>query len=73
MALPSFRRHAASSPDEPPGTPLPIEPLLPAVSDEAFERFVRLVRHQLSVPVALVTLVSAEERMVFKLPRQLID
>jgi serine phosphatase RsbU (regulator of sigma subunit) len=43
--------------------PLPIETLLPAASDEAFERFVRLVRAQLAVPVALVTLVSADEQV----------
>jgi PAS domain S-box-containing protein len=41
----------------PPGT------ALPAVSDPAFERFARLVRRQLGVPVALVTLVSAEEQV----------
>lgn len=44
-------------------SPLPASTLLPAASEEAFERFVRLVRHQLSVPVALVTLVSAEEQV----------
>ncbi|WP_083606208.1 SpoIIE family protein phosphatase [Geodermatophilus obscurus] len=42
---------------------MPAGTLLPAASDEAFERFVRLVRHQLSVPVALVSLVSAEEQV----------
>jgi serine phosphatase RsbU (regulator of sigma subunit) len=56
VALPSSRSRAASS-------PLPAGTLLPAASDEAFERFVRLVRHQLSVPVALVTLVSAVEQV----------
>ncbi len=61
MALPSPRSRAASSPEE--SSPLPAGTLLPATSDEAFERFVRLVRHQLSVPVALVTLVSAEEQV----------
>jgi PAS domain S-box-containing protein len=41
----------------PPSTPAP------AASDPAFERFARLVRRQLGVPVALVTLVSAEEQV----------
>jgi len=41
----------------PPGT------ALPAASDPAFERFARLVRRQLGVPVALVTLVSADEQV----------
>ena len=41
----------------PPGTALPAE------SDPAFERFARLVRRQLGVPVALVTLVSVEEQV----------
>ncbi|MGY1915226.1 SpoIIE family protein phosphatase [Blastococcus sp. SYSU DS0973] len=41
----------------PSGTPLPAD------SDPAFERFARLVRWQLDVPVALVTLVSAEEQV----------
>ena len=64
MALPSSRSRAASSPEaSPASSPLPAGTLLPAASDEAFERFVRLVRHQLSVPVALVTLVSAEEQV----------
>ncbi len=64
MALPSSRSRAASSPEESSASsPLPAGTLLPAASDEAFERFVRLVRHQLSVPVALVTLVSAEEQV----------
>ena len=64
MALRSSRSRAASSPEESSASsPLPAGTLLPAASDEAFERFVRLVRHQLSVPVALVTLVSAEEQV----------
>ncbi len=42
---------------------LPVEVPLPADSDPAFERFARLVRRQLGVPVALVTLVSAEEQV----------
>ncbi|MGY1858277.1 SpoIIE family protein phosphatase [Modestobacter sp. SYSU DS0290] len=41
----------------PPGTPLPAD------SDPAFERFARLVRWQLDVPVALVTFVSVEEQV----------
>lgn len=36
---------------------------LPAASDPAFERFARLVRRQLGVPVSLVTLVSADEQV----------
>jgi serine phosphatase RsbU (regulator of sigma subunit) len=40
-------------------TPLPARTPLPAASDPAFERFVRLVRRQLDVPVALVSLVDA--------------
>jgi serine phosphatase RsbU (regulator of sigma subunit) len=64
VALPSSRSRAASSPEESSASsPLPAGTLLPAASDEAFERFVRLVRHQLSVPVALVTLVSAVEQV----------
>jgi serine phosphatase RsbU (regulator of sigma subunit) len=64
VALPSSRFRAASSPEESSASsPLPAGTLLPAASDEAFERFVRLVRHQLSVPVALVTLVSAVEQV----------
>lgn len=43
--------------------PLPPEPALPAHSDPAFERFARLVRRQLGVPVALVTFVSADEQV----------
>jgi serine phosphatase RsbU (regulator of sigma subunit) len=42
---------------------LPAASLLPAASDEAFERFVRLVRRQLGVPVALVSLVGPEEQV----------
>jgi serine phosphatase RsbU (regulator of sigma subunit) len=49
--------------DEDLAFPLPLTTLLPAASDEAFERFVRLVRHQLDVPAALVSLVSAEEQV----------
>lgn len=44
-------------------TALPESTPLPAASDPAFERFVRLVRASLGVPVALVTLVSAEEQV----------
>jgi GAF domain-containing protein len=62
VALPSSHPRAASSADGS-SSPLPAGTLLPAASDEAFERFVRLVRHQLSVPVALVSLVSAEEQV----------
>jgi PAS domain S-box-containing protein len=40
---------------------LPAGTALPAQSDPAFERFARLVRRQLDVPVALVTMVSADE------------
>jgi PAS domain S-box-containing protein len=36
---------------------------LPAASDPAFERFARLVRRQLGVPVSLVTLVSEHEQV----------
>ena len=43
---------------------LPARTPLPAASDPAFERFVRLVRRQLAVPVALVSLVD-EEQQVF--------
>ncbi|MGY1836488.1 GAF domain-containing protein, partial [Blastococcus sp. SYSU DS0510] len=42
---------------------LPSGTALPPRSDPAFERFARLVRRQLDVPVALVTLVSAEEQV----------
>ena len=42
---------------------LPVTPALPAVSDPALERFARLVRRQLGVPTALVTLVSADEQV----------
>jgi serine phosphatase RsbU (regulator of sigma subunit) len=65
VALPSIPAPATPSPDESSGapSPLPAGTLLPAAPDEAFERFVRLVRHQLSVPVALVTLVSSEEQV----------
>jgi serine phosphatase RsbU (regulator of sigma subunit) len=42
---------------------LPATALVPAASDEAYERFVRLVRRQLGVPVALVSLVSATEQV----------
>jgi serine phosphatase RsbU (regulator of sigma subunit) len=38
--------------------------LRPALSDEAFERFVRLVRRQLGVPTALVSLVGPEEQVL---------
>ncbi|SCX43625.1 PAS domain S-box-containing protein [Klenkia marina] len=44
-------------------TGLPSSTPLPAASDPAFERFSRLVRAQLGVPVALVTLVSEEEQV----------
>ena len=66
MDLPSRSAPPAPAPGEPTAAllfPLPAGSLLPAASDEAFERFVRLVRHQLSVPVALVSLVSAEEQV----------
>ncbi|MBB3677402.1 PP2C family protein-serine/threonine phosphatase [Modestobacter versicolor] len=43
--------------------PLPVITPLPAVPDPAFERFVRLVRRQLGVPVALVSLVDAQEQV----------
>ena len=43
--------------------PLPLITPLPAASDPAFERFVRLVRRQLGVPVALVSLVDAQEQV----------
>ena len=42
---------------------LPATTPLPAVSDPAFERFARLVRATLGVPVALVTLVSADAQV----------
>ena len=42
---------------------LPFATPLPAASDPAFERFVRLVRRQLGVPVALVSLVDAHEQV----------
>ncbi|MBB3084653.1 SpoIIE family protein phosphatase [Geodermatophilus sabuli] len=42
---------------------LPSGTALPSRSDPAFERFARLVRRQLDVPVALVTLVSADEQV----------
>jgi PAS domain S-box-containing protein len=44
-------------------SPLPPVPAVPAGSDPAFERFARLVRRQLGVPVALVTFVSADEQV----------
>ncbi|WP_369140153.1 PP2C family protein-serine/threonine phosphatase [Modestobacter versicolor] len=46
-----------------PRAALPASTPLPATSDPAFERFVRLVRRQLDVPVALVSLVDAEEQV----------
>ncbi len=42
---------------------LPSSAALPPRSDPAFERFARLVRRQLGVPVALVTLVSADQQV----------
>ena len=42
---------------------LPLGAPLPADSDPAFERFARLVRRQLGVPVALVTFVSVDEQV----------
>jgi PAS domain S-box-containing protein len=42
---------------------LPAGTALPPRSDPAFERFARLVRRQLNVPVALVTMVSADEQV----------
>ncbi len=42
---------------------LPSSTPLPPRSDPAFERFARLVRRQLDVPVALVTLVSADQQV----------
>ena len=42
---------------------LPAGTALPPQSDPALERFARLVRRQLDVPVALVTLVSAEQQV----------
>ena len=42
---------------------LPAETPLPARTDPALERFARLVRRQLDVPVALVTLVSADQQV----------
>lgn len=42
---------------------LPSIPALPPRPDAAFERFARLVRRQLDVPVALVTLVSVDEQV----------
>ena len=42
---------------------LPPSTALPPASDPAFERFARLVRRQLGVPVALVTLVSVDEQV----------
>jgi PAS domain S-box-containing protein len=42
---------------------LPPDTVLPPESDPAFERFARLVRRQLGVPVALVTLVSVDEQV----------
>src|SRR3954447_4112722 len=44
-------------------SPLPLITPLPAASDPAFERFVRLVRRQLGVPVALVSLVDQEQQV----------
>jgi serine phosphatase RsbU (regulator of sigma subunit) len=46
-----------------PAVPLPAAAPLPAASDVAFERFVRLVRRQLGVPVALVSLVTVDEQL----------
>ena len=42
---------------------LPEDTVLPAEPDEAFDRFARLVREQLGVPVALVSLVSSREQV----------
>ncbi|SHF96497.1 SpoIIE family protein phosphatase [Geodermatophilus nigrescens] len=42
---------------------LPPSTALPSRPDPAFERFARLVRRQLDVPVALVTLVSGEQQV----------
>ncbi|SNS00848.1 PAS domain S-box-containing protein [Geodermatophilus pulveris] len=42
---------------------LPSRTALPPHPDPAFERFARLVRRQLDVPVALVTLVSVDEQV----------
>jgi serine phosphatase RsbU (regulator of sigma subunit) len=42
---------------------LPAASHAPVVSDEAFERFVRLVRRQLGVPTALVSLVGPDEQV----------
>jgi hypothetical protein len=42
---------------------LPGTALLPAQSDAAFERLVRVVRRQLGVPVALVSLVTVREQV----------
>jgi serine phosphatase RsbU (regulator of sigma subunit) len=42
---------------------LPVRTPLPAASDAAFERFVRLVRRQLGVSVALVSLVDEQEQV----------
>jgi len=44
-------------------TALPASTPLPAASDPAFERFVRLVRTSLGVPVSLVSLVSQDEQV----------
>jgi serine phosphatase RsbU (regulator of sigma subunit) len=52
-----------SAPVLPALVPLPAGTPLPAVSDPAFERFARLVRRQLGVPVALVSLVDATEQV----------
>jgi serine phosphatase RsbU (regulator of sigma subunit) len=46
-----------------PDRPLPFVAPLPPASDPAFERFVRLVRRQLGVPVALVSLVDVTQQV----------
>ena len=66
MSMMSMERSSAVpslSPVLPSQVTLPARTPLPAVSDPAFERFVRLARRQLGVPVALVSLVDVQEQV----------
>lgn len=46
------------------GPTLPASTVLPAVADEAFERFSRLAQRHLGVPVAMVSLVSRDGQVI---------
>ncbi|MFI2755056.1 GAF domain-containing SpoIIE family protein phosphatase [Cellulomonas sp. P22] len=53
-----------TSPQIDDGPVLPATTALPAVADEAFERFSRLAQRHLGVPVALVSLVSRDGQVI---------